>query len=458
MLAGSPPSAIATGIVSPRSAITRQCAAPTLWRCQCIASVFFPSTWTRYIPTFRTPDSGLLVMTPPRVIYGPPSSGQQIGTGHCVRSTSDCLITVSWHAGRLTVFGGNFATSASRGSMASLPSRPSGTLSAVSSAMRSPTRSRHSTPSASDMRRSEPKRLTATGYRDFPPPASIGAVNSSAGPPPGDFMQRSATSVISLSTETGCSMRRKSPAASIAPRNSRRLASGMMHRADAAGQPLECDARESRGGDAMRQGFRFGEREHRLWQVRIRVPMFRHQPADGGQNTLEVQEVHGPERREARRGEFEYDESRAGLQHTGRFAQASVEIGEVADAEPDERAVEVCGAKRQRERVGGDGRGARRFAAAPRQHRNGEVGADDAAAKAVLTGELGGEVERAGTEIEVGAVGFCFPRKPRHRGPTPGPVHVETQQMIEEVVARRDRRKDVTHVRRGAGGSHKRER
>src|ERR1043165_282336 len=121
MLAGSPPSAIATGIVSPRSAIPRQCAAPTLWRCQCIASVFFPSTCTRYIPTFLTPDSGLLVITPPRVMYGPPSSGQQIGAGHCVRSTSGCLSTVSWHAGRLTVFGGNFATSGSQDTVLKQP-------------------------------------------------------------------------------------------------------------------------------------------------------------------------------------------------------------------------------------------------------------------------------------------------------------------------------------------------
>ena len=45
--AGSPPSAIATGIRSPRSAIARQCAAPTLCRCQCIASSRRPCTWIR---------------------------------------------------------------------------------------------------------------------------------------------------------------------------------------------------------------------------------------------------------------------------------------------------------------------------------------------------------------------------------------------------------------------------
>jgi len=62
--AGSPPRAIATGILSPRAAISRQCAAPTLCRCQCIASSFAPMTWMRYIPTLRTPVFGSRVMTP----------------------------------------------------------------------------------------------------------------------------------------------------------------------------------------------------------------------------------------------------------------------------------------------------------------------------------------------------------------------------------------------------------
>src|SRR5256714_5058946 len=313
MLAGSPPRAMITGIFSPRSAIVRQCAAPTLCRCQCIASVFLPSTCTRYIPTFLTPVSGFLVITPPSVMYGPPSSGQQIGTGNWARSTSDSLITVFWEAGRPTVLGGNFAISASRGSIASLPSRPSGTLSAISSAMRAPTWSRHSTPRASAMRRSEPKRLTATGYRDFPPERSVGCVNSSAGPPPGDFMQRSATSVISLSTETGCSTRVRSPALSIAATNSRRLSSAIVDGADAAGQALETDVRESCGHEPLRQCLRLRKCEHRLWQVGIGLPMIRHQPAAGGQNSPEIEEVDRAQRREPGRRELENDETRTGL-------------------------------------------------------------------------------------------------------------------------------------------------
>src|SRR5690349_7108053 len=106
------------------------------------------------------------------------------------------------------------------------------------------------------MRRSDPNRLTATGYRDAPPCRSVGFVNNSAGPPPGDFMQRSAISVISLSTDTGRETRTKSPALSIALTNSRRLASAIVQRADAAGQALEPHARETGRFEPLRQAFR----------------------------------------------------------------------------------------------------------------------------------------------------------------------------------------------------------
>src|SRR6267143_1516131 len=376
MLAGSPPSAIATGIVSPRSAITRQCAAPTLWRCQCIARVLGPSTWTRYIPTLRTPDAGSRVMTPPSVMYGPPSSGQQIGTGNCARSMSASLRTVCWDAARPTVLGGNFATSARRGSIASLPSRPSGTLRASSSEMRAPTASRHSTPSASDMRRSEPNRLTATGYRDFTPSRNVGCVSSRAGPPPGDFMQRSAISVISLSTETGCSTRTRSPASSIALMKARRLSSAIVDGADPAGQPLEPDARESGVREAARQRFRLGKREHRLWQVGIGISMFRDQPADGGENSPEVEQIQRAQRREAWRRELEDDETGTRLEDAIGFAQTAVQIREVANAESHHRTVEPRRGEGELQGVCGDGRSARRLVAAPRQHRDYEVSAD----------------------------------------------------------------------------------
>src|SRR5436190_2058797 len=347
MLAGSPPSAIATGMVSPRSAICRQCAAPTLCRCQCIASEFFPRTCTRYIPTFLTPDSGFFVMTPPSVMYGPPSSGQQTGTGNCVRSTSDSAITVLWHAGRLTVFGGNFAISASRGSMASLPSNPSGTFIASSSLMRS-----------------------------------------------------------------------------------RRLASAIGQGADPAGQSLEADAREAGGAQSVRERFRRGKREHRLWQVGIGVPMFRDEPADGGENSPKVEQVDRAQRREARRREVEDDEARARLQDASRLAQPAVDVGKIAYAKSHQGAVEARRGKRQLQSVGGDGHRMRCFFLASCQHRNGKVGPDDSAAKPLPARQCGGEVERAGAEIEIGAVGLRLPAEARDRAAAPGPIHVEAEQVV----------------------------
>ena len=52
-----------TGIFSPFSASSRQCAAPTLCRCQCMPVVFLLMTCTRYMPTLRAPVAGSRVMT-----------------------------------------------------------------------------------------------------------------------------------------------------------------------------------------------------------------------------------------------------------------------------------------------------------------------------------------------------------------------------------------------------------
>src|SRR5207253_8318473 len=89
-----------------------------------------------------------------------------------------------------------------------------------------------------------------------------------------DFMQRSAISVISLSTETGRSTRTSSPAAAIASTNARRLSSGMVEGADAAAQQLVADRAESGIPEPPGEGVRIGKLEHRLWQVGIGVPMF----------------------------------------------------------------------------------------------------------------------------------------------------------------------------------------
>src|SRR5207237_9465338 len=165
--------------------------------------------------------------------------------------------------------------------------------------------------------------------------------NSSAGPPPGDFMQRSATSVISLSTETGRSTRVRSPALSIAATNSRRLSSAIVDGADAAGQALETDVRESCGHEPLRQRLRLRKCEHRLWQVGIGLPMFRHQPADGGQNSPEIEEIDRAQRREPGRGELEDEETRTGRQDAGCVGEGGVGGGGSADARGPQRATQT---------------------------------------------------------------------------------------------------------------------
>src|SRR2546422_11551792 len=112
-------------------------------------------------------------------------------------------------------------------------------------------------------------------------------------------MQRSATSVICLSTDTGCATLASSPRASSAPRKSRRLSSAMMHGADPAGQDLVSDVRESAALEYAREGVRLRKIEHRLWRVGIGVPMFRHRSADRAVAVTEVEQVSGAERREA---------------------------------------------------------------------------------------------------------------------------------------------------------------
>src|SRR5207247_692030 len=475
MLAGSPPSAIATGMVSPRCAISRQCAAPTLWRCQCIASSRRPITWTRYMPTLRTPVRGSRVITPASVMYGPPSSGQHTGTGNCDRSTSSARSTTSWQGGfPPIVLGGNLATSASCGSIASLPSRLSGTFRLRSVAMRSPMSSRQSTPSASAMRALEPNRFTATGWRAAAPDKSVGRVNSRAGPPPRDFMQRSAISVISLSTATGRSTRTSSPRASSAPRKSRRLSSAMMDGADPAAQELVAHAREAGALEPAREGDWIREIDHRLWQVRIGVPMFRHRAPDRRKHAPEVEQVEGAHRSKAGRGELEDHEAGAGPEHAVRFPEDGVQIRKVPHPEGHHGTVEPGVDEREGERVGADGSGAWRFVLPPRQHGEHEVRAEHGPAEPGRAGERRREIERAGAEIEIGAVGSQLPREPSHRGAAPGAVHIEAQEMVQQVVARRDRGEHADYVRplrfatrvrgnlerrmRRRGGRHRRER
>src|SRR5438132_13570393 len=94
-------------------------------------------------------------------------------------------------------------------------------------------------------------------------------------------MQRSAISVISLSTETGRATCLSSPARSIASMNARRLSSAMVDGADPAGQQLVADVAEPRVREAGLEVVRVRKIAHILWQVGISYPMMCHRPPGG---------------------------------------------------------------------------------------------------------------------------------------------------------------------------------
>src|SRR6266540_1849745 len=156
----------------------------------------------RYIPTLRTPVRGWRVMTRPKVMNGPPSSGQQVRTGRSRRDGRST--TTSWHAPRSTIFGAAAATSRRSPSSLSLSIQPLGGASFISFRTRSPSWSRDETPSAQLIRSALPKAFIRTGIR-----CRLTFSNNSAGPP--HLTMRSASSVISSSALTGARARPGGP-------------------------------------------------------------------------------------------------------------------------------------------------------------------------------------------------------------------------------------------------------
>ena len=140
-----------------------------------------------------------------------------------------------------------------------------------------------------------------------------------------------------------------------------------------------------------------------------------------------------------------------GLEHPMHFAQPAIEIGDVPNAERDDRAGMRCpSAKRKVERVGDHRRHDRRPAPcrAGAQHRLGEVGADDAAretrARATARADTSSVPAQRSTYVPVGARSQL---ERSNRAAPPRLVDVEAEEMVEEIVPRRDLREDPLHVR-----------
>jgi len=207
-------------------------------------------------------------------MYGPPSSGQQIGTGNCARSTSDSSITVNSGRRGGRRFWRELGDLREPRQHRELGEQTFGHLEGeqlgdaradVVEALDAECE-RHAPFRAEEIDRHRILGLPAAAQRRL--------CEQQCRPPPGDFMQRSATSVTSLSTDTGRSTRVRSPVLSIAATNSRRLSSAIVDGADAAvsrsNPTRENPAATSRCDSASGSG----NAEHRLWQVGIGVPMF----------------------------------------------------------------------------------------------------------------------------------------------------------------------------------------
>jgi hypothetical protein len=168
--------------------------------------------------------------------------------------------------------------------------------------------------------------------------------------------------------------------------------------------------------------------------------MFRDEPSDRGQDALEIAQIQRPHRVARGDAELQDHEPRAGLEHPRRFFQPGVEIGQIAHPESDRGAVEDGSSEGKREGVGIAGRRAIGLAAAQQQHGLHEVGGEDPSPEIRPVAQLGGQVHRPRTEVEIGPFRRPFPAKPVHRKPPPAAVEVEAENMIEQVVPRRDGR------------------
>ena len=194
--AGSPPRAMAQGIRSCLWArASRSWSAPPLCRCQCIPSVRSSNFCRRYMPTLRAPLTGSRVMTCGRVMYGPPSSGQQVRMGSR-SSDGSSVMTTSWHGARRTRLGPRpmlcsaASISLPRFIIAPIPCGRRGSTS-LPSLWR--TSSRSSTPRARAIRRAEPKALISTGMVLPATFSKSSALFCASGP----LLTRSVISVIS---------------------------------------------------------------------------------------------------------------------------------------------------------------------------------------------------------------------------------------------------------------------
>src|SRR5487761_54778 len=230
----------------------------------------------RYMPRLRSPVSGSRVTTHGSVMKRPPSSGQHFRMGRLAKvgpasrlpneravlkgdaklsiapsvlgrrdacptlrisgaagqaslrdGGASYLWMTSLHEPLFTVLGLAWRKSSASDSSLMASLKLVGGLAFISAPSSLATSSTDSAPMLMAMRLCEPSVLMATGNGETTP-LTVGFSNSSALPPPGSFISRSAFAVISSSVATGWEMRLSSPALSRALTKSRKESKAIM--------------------------------------------------------------------------------------------------------------------------------------------------------------------------------------------------------------------------------------
>ncbi len=217
--------------------------------------------------------------------------------------------------------------------------------------------------------------------------------------------------------------------------------------ADPAGQATIPYRGESSLPQPFHQRVGFGKRQHGLWKVGVGGHMFRDETPDQGQKASEIEEIEGPQRLARGRAELEDHQTGPRFEHPCGLAQAGIEIGQVADPEPDHGTIEAVGGKRQGEGVSGNRSRPGRLILAEYQHGVNEVSGHDLTREPATAGERGCEIHGAAAQIQVPTPGCAFPAELAKRGPAPEAIDIEAEEMVEKVIPGSDRREHLADVR-----------
>ena len=161
---------------------------------------------------------------------------------------------------------------------------------------------------------------------------------------------------------------------------------------------------------------------------------------------LKVGQVHAAKGLRGGRAHLQHHQPGAGLEHPRRFPEARIEIREIPNAPAHHRAIKGGIRKGKLQRVGVDGRGARGLADSGLQHGQGKVSPENPATKPPLPRERSSEIECAGAEVEISALGRPLPVKHPEGCPAPAQIEPQTDDPVEPVIGRGNGAKHLPYI------------